>query len=126
MKVFLGADHRGYELKNTIREHLQHRGYDVADKGSLTKEDDDDYPKYAYTVATDVLGEDGSFGVLVCGSGQGMAMAANKDDANVLVLPSDFIDQETALAVTDDFLSEQFSGEERHKRRVDQIEQLYG
>ncbi len=148
MKVFLGADHRGYDLKNQVREHLQHQGYDIHDLGSLSKYDHDDYPRYAYAVATDVLGEeDAAFGVLVCGSGQGMAMAANKvrgiraalvwspsearasrhdDDANILVLPADFIDQDTAMAVTDDFLQEKFSGEERHQRRLMQIEQLYG
>jgi ribose 5-phosphate isomerase B len=147
MKIFLGADHKGYELKNVIREHLQHHGYDVADKGALTLEAGDDYPKYAYTVATAVLGEEEAFGVLVCGSGQGMAMAANRvrgiraalvwspaegraarrdDNANVLVLPADMIDVDTALAITDDFLEQKFSGEERHQRRLDQIEELYG
>jgi ribose 5-phosphate isomerase B len=147
MKVFVGADHRGYELKNQVCEHLRHRGFSVEDEGALTLDNHDDYPKYAYTVVTKVLGEDGSFGILICGSGQGMAMAANKvrgvraalawspaearaarhdDDANVLVLPADMIDVDTALAVTEDFLREKFSGEERHRRRLEQIEELYG
>ncbi len=147
MNVYLGADHKGYELKNVIREHLEHKNFDVKDKGAIIYEKGDDYPKYAYAVSTAVLGDDDGRGILVCGSGQGMAMAANKvrgiraalawspaesraarhdDDANVLVLPADMIDQETALAIVDDFMDQKFSGEERHQRRLDQIEQLYG
>ena len=149
MKVFLGADHKGFELKNQVSEHLAHQeGFEVKDCGALTLVEDDDYPQYAFTVTAKVLGEeDPVFGILVCGSGQGMAMAANKvpgiraalvwspaearaarhdDNCNVLVLPADMIDVDTALAVVDDFLSETFSGEERHKRRLKQIEDIYG
>ncbi len=147
MNIYIGTDHKGYGLKNIVREHLQHKGVKVEDKGALTYEKGDDYPRYAYFVATEVLGDDDGVGILICGSGQGMAMAANKvrgiraalvwstaearaarhdDDANVLVLPADMIDTDTALAIVDDFLSQKFSGEERHQRRIDQIEQLYG
>jgi ribose 5-phosphate isomerase B len=147
MNVYLGADHRGYELKNAIREHLQHREVVVEDRGSLTLEQNDDYPKYAYSVATDVLGDDDGRGILVCGSGVGMSIAANRvrgiraglvwspaevraarhdDDINVLVLPSDMIDTDTALKLVDDFIDTKFSGEERHRRRLEQIEELYG
>jgi ribose 5-phosphate isomerase B len=147
MKIFMGADHKGFELKNLVREHLDHDGYEVHDEGALTYDKDDDYPKYAYSVTSGVLGEEKAFGVLVCGSGQGMVMAANRvrgiraavvwspaearaarhdDDANVLVLPSNMIDSDTALAIVDAFLGQKFSGEERHQRRIDQIEELYG
>ncbi len=147
MKVFLGADHGGFELKNVLREHLHHRGFDVHDCGPMSLDKDDDYPPFAYQVAADVLGNDGSFGILICRSGQGMAMAANKvrgiraalawtpavarasrehNDANVLVLPSDYVDTDTALAITDDWLTENYSTDERHRRRVKQIEELYG
>jgi ribose 5-phosphate isomerase B len=147
MKIFTGADHRGFELKNQVREQLQHEGHEVEDEGDLTLDVHDDYPQFAYAVASKVLGEDNSFGVLVCGSGQGMAMAANKvrgiraalvwspaearaarheDDANILVLPADMIDGDTARAVVDQFISTKFSGEERHRRRLEQIEELYG
>lgn len=149
MKVFVGADHRGYELKNQVREHLAHQqGFEVEDEGAIELDKHDDYPQYAFAVAAKVLGEeDPVYGVLVCGSGQGMAIAANKvsgiraalvwspaearaarrdDNANVLVLPADMIDPETALAIVDDFLSEKFSGEDRHKRRLKQIEEIYG
>ncbi|HVE81057.1 MAG TPA: RpiB/LacA/LacB family sugar-phosphate isomerase [Candidatus Dormibacteraeota bacterium] len=147
MKVFLGTDHNGFEMKNAIREHLQHSNYEVEDKGAITLDAADDYPKYAYSVATEVLGEEKAFGILVCGSGQGMAIAANRvrgiraaliwspaearaarhdDDANILVLPAHMIDMDTALAIVDNFLEQAFSGEERYVRRIQQIEQLYG
>lgn len=149
MKIYIGSDHRGYELKNQVREHLVHRGYEVELVGSEVKDEHDDYPPIAYAVTAKVLGENEGEGrgILVCGSGQGMAIAANRvrgiraaiawspaevraarkdDDANVLVLPADMIDEETALAVVDDFFEQKFSGEERHKRRIEQIEELYG
>src|SRR5580704_10223289 len=79
MTIFLGADHAGYELKTVLREHLAHRGYDIVDVGAKTLEDHDDYPRYAYAVAAKILGaEDADRGILVCGSGQGMSMAANR------------------------------------------------
>lgn len=147
MNIYIGADHKGYELKNQVREHLEHAGVNVIDKGAMTLEPGDDYPKYAFAVTGAMLGDEGSMGILVCGSGQGMAMAANKvggiraavvwspaearasrhdDDANVLVLPAHMIDVEMALEVVDQFVDTKFSGEERHKRRLDQIEELYG
>lgn len=150
MKIYIGSDHRGYDLRNQVREHLVHRGYEVELVGDEVKDEHDDYPPIAYAVTTKVLGEedqDQARGILVCGSGQGMAIAANRvrgiraaiawspaevraarndDDANVLVLPADMIDEETALAVVDDFFEQKFSGEERHRRRIEQIEELYG
>jgi ribose 5-phosphate isomerase B len=148
MKVYLGADHAGYELKNVLREHLTHHGYEVEDVGAKTLDPDDDFPQYAYAVATKVLGDDSddARGILVCGSGQGIAMAANRvhgiraaviwnvagaketrqdNDSNVLSLPARMIDQDTALAIVDAWLEEKFSGEERHQRRIQQMEQLY-
>lgn len=147
MKVFLGADHAGFELKNQIYEHLVHRGYEVEDCGAETLVEGDDYPQYALGVATRVLGEDEARGILVCGSGQGVCMAANRvggiraalvwsqemaretrrdNDSNVLCLASRFTDTETALSIIDNWLEEKFSGEERHQRRIDQVEKLYG
>src|ERR1022692_4263833 len=79
MKIFLGADHAGYKLKNILSEHLVHAGYEVEDLGAKTLEDHDDYPRYAYAVASKILGaEDNDRGILICGSGQGMSMAANR------------------------------------------------
>ena len=148
MLVYLGADHKGFELKNAIREHLHHKGINFEDKGAISADPDDDYPQYAYAVATEVLGGDEETrGILVCGSGVGMSIAANRvrgiraglvwspaearaarrdDDINVLVLAADMIDVDTAMAIIDDFIEEKFDGKERHKRRLEQIEELYG
>lgn len=149
MKIFLGADHAGYELKTQVAEHLVHAGYDVEDLGAKTLDEDDDYPKYAYAVASRVLGEeDGeAAGILICGSGQGMSMAANRvngiraalswsvetaaaakedDDANVLVLPARFIDAETTFDAIDAWLDADFHSEAKYQRRLDELEQLYG
>lgn len=149
MKVFLGADHNGYELRNQIREHLAHQGHEVEVVGSEVQNEADDYPPIAYEATAKLLGEeDGQArGILICGSGQGMAIAANRvrgiraavawstaetrsarhdDDVNMLVLAADFTDNDTALAIVDSFLHEKFSGEERHQRRINQIEELYG
>jgi ribose 5-phosphate isomerase B len=149
MKIFLGADHGGFKLKNQIREHVTHRGFTVEDCGAETLEPGDDYPQYAYAVAAKILGEedDAAIGILICRSGEGMAMAANRvhgiraavawnealaretrrdNHSNVLSLPADFIDTETALSIVEGFLDEKYAEDERHVRRVKQIEELYG
>ena len=147
MKLYLGADHRGYELKNQLREYLFHHKHDVEDVGPPTLDEDDDYPKYAYLVATKVLGEEDGAGILICGSGQGMAIAANRiggiraaiawnedtartakadDNANVLVLPADFTDPEEAPRLVELWLGTKFSADPKYHRRVDELEDLYG
>lgn len=150
MNIYLGSDHAGYELKNALREYLIHTGHDVIDMGAKTLDEDDDYPRYAYAVASKVLGEeDGAgAGILICGSGQGMSMAANRvngvraalawslesaksakreDDANVLVLPARFIDLDEAEAMVDAWLRTKFDeSDPKYQRRLDELEQLYG
>jgi len=149
MKIFLGADHGGYELKNKISEHLVHQGFSVEDCGATTLDPEDDYPQYAYDVAAKILGEEDeqALGILVCRSGEGMAMAANRvhgvraavvwsqdlaretrrdNHANVLSLPADFVDADTALGIVDGFIEAKPSNDERHVRRVKQVEELYG
>ncbi len=149
MKIFIGADHAGYELKNVLREHLHHAGYDVEDVGAKTLDEDDDYPRYAYSVASKLLGEedDQALGVLICGSGQGMSMAANRvngvraalawspesaaaarqdDNANVLVLPARFVNPEQAITMADAWLAAKFNADPKYQRRLDELEQLYG
>lgn len=147
MKIFIGADHAGFDLKNALREHLFHSQHEIEDVGALTLDNDDDYPHYAYSVASKVLGEEGSVGILVCGSGQGMAMAANRvrgiraalawdvasaqaskadDNSNVLTLPARFIDTKTAIAMVDAWLETEFKNNPKYKRRLDEIEELYG
>lgn len=145
MKIFLAADHGGFDLKNKIREHLFHRRYDVEDLGPETLDRDDDYPIKAYDVATKVLSEDDGCGILVCRSGQGMAMAANRvngirasvvwcepvavetreaNDSNVLSLAADFVSEKEALKIVDAWLTTGFSGEARHLRRIEELEDL--
>jgi ribose 5-phosphate isomerase B len=148
MKIFLGADHAGYELKNLLREHLHHAGYEVEDVGAKTLDDDDDYPRYAYSVASRVLGgNDADLGLLICGSGQGMSIAANRvngiraalawdeesaqasrrdDNANVLVLPARFISDRQAESMVDAWLAAKFRADPKYQRRLDELEQLSG
>lgn len=148
MKIYLGADHNGYELKNVLREHLTHHGYEVEDVGAHTLDPEDDYPQYAYAVTAKVLGGgDDDLGILICASGQGMAMAANRvggiraamawntetavharrdDNANVLVLAPRYVDQDTNLEAVDAWLKTEFSHNPKYQRRLDQIDELYG
>ena len=148
MTIYLGADHAGYELKNILSEYLVHTGQEVEDLGAKTLDEDDDYPRYAYSVASKILGgDDDDRGILICGSGQGMAMAANRvngvraalcwseesardarrdDDANVLVLPARFITSDEAEAIVNAWLKTIFAADPKYKRRLDELEELYG
>lgn len=142
MKIYLGADHGGFTLKNVIRDWLMSEGHDVEDLGALALDPSDDYPRYAFAVADRVMKEK-AVGVLLCRSGGGMAIAANrisgvravdcadtkaaelarlKNDANVLAIPADWVDESRAKAVIRTFLSTTFSGEERHVRRIAQLD----
>jgi ribose 5-phosphate isomerase B len=148
MTIFLGADHAGFELKNQICEHLVHLGIKIEDLGAKTLDADDDYPRYAYYVASKILGgTDSDRGILLCGSGQGMSMAANRvngvraalawneasatsamadDDANILVLPARQLDTETAFKMVDAWLATEFKADPKYRRRLDELEELYG
>jgi len=143
MKVSIGADHAGFELKEKIRKLLSDQGIEVADEGTHSAESVD-YPDYARKVAEAVAGNGTQRGILVCGSGIGMAMAANKvhgiraahvtseqearlsrehNDANVLTLGARVLDEATALRIVQTFLNTKFEGG-RHQRRVDKIAAL--
>ena len=143
MKIALGADHAGYELKDLIKQHLRQRGFDVSDEG-VSSPESVDYPDYARAVAHDVSEQRADLGILVCGSGIGMAIAANKVDgiraanitseyeaemsrqhnnANVLTLGQRILQAEEALRIVDKWLSTPFSGG-RHVRRVEKITAL--
>lgn len=148
MTIYLGSDHAGFELKTILQQHLDHAGRHMEDCGARTLEDHDDYPRYAYAVATKILGgSDDDRGVLICGSGQGMSMAANRvngvraalawspdsarsaradDDANVLVLPARFVSADEAIEILDAFLATEFKADPKYQRRLDELEQLYG
>jgi ribose 5-phosphate isomerase B len=148
VKIYLGADHGGYELKNVLREHLTHNGYEIEDLGAHTYEPLDNYPEYAYAVATKLLGgDDDDLGILMCKSGQGMSIAANRiggiraaiawnedvaiharrdDNVNVLVLAPLYTSQEDCIAAVDAWLKTEFSKNPKYQARLDQIEELYG
>lgn len=140
MKVVIGSDHAGFELKNKIVEVLKNLQIEVEDKGTYS-EDSVDYPDFAHKVASAVHNGTAEKGVLVCGSGQGVCMTANKytgvraslawqkdiamlsrehNNANVVCLPARFISEEQAKEIIETFFSTDFEGG-RHKRRVNKI-----
>jgi ribose 5-phosphate isomerase B len=143
MKIALGADHAGHELKNRIRQHLEQKGIQVQDEGTNSPESVD-YPDFARLVAQDVAQGHVDRGVLVCGSGIGMAISANKvdgvraanvtsqyeaqmsrehNDANVLALGARILKEQDALQIVDTWIATAFAGG-RHQRRVDKISDL--
>jgi len=140
MKIALGADHAGYELKNRVKQYLQQKGIEVQDEGTQTG-DSVDYPDFARLVAHDVSESRADWGILVCGSGIGMAMSANKvagiravnasneqeaqlsrehNNANVLALGARLLRDEEAMAIIDKWLATPFAGG-RHERRVEKM-----
>jgi ribose 5-phosphate isomerase B len=140
MKIALGADHAGFELKEKIKQHLQARGIAIADHGTHSA-DSCDYPDYARLVGEQVASRAAYFGILVCGTGIGMSMAANKvhgvraarvvteldaelsrehNDANVLTLGARILSADETFKIIDKWLTTQFAGG-RHARRVDKI-----
>ncbi len=138
--IAIGADHAGFQLKTAVAEHLRAKGYTIQDFGAHS-EDSVDYPDFAHPVAEAVENGKANFGVLICGSANGISMAANKhrgvraavcwnrevaklarqhNDANILSLPARFISNEEALACADVFMETPFEGG-RHGKRVDKI-----
>jgi ribose 5-phosphate isomerase B len=142
MRVFLGADHAGYELKVALASRLAALGYDVLDLGPAEYDPDDDYPPYCLHTAAAVVAEPGSLGVVIGGSGNGEQIAANKvpgvraallwsmetaqlarehNDANVAAVGARQHTLDEATAIVSAFLTTPFPGGERHVRRVAQI-----
>jgi ribose 5-phosphate isomerase B len=140
MKIAIGGDHAGYELKNILSAHLKKLNFEVVDLGTYSK-DSTDYPPFAHAVAEAVVNGDAELGFLICGSANGVAMTANKhseircaicwekeiaelarahNNANIAALPARFISEETALSIADAFLNTEFEGG-RHQRRVEKI-----
>lgn len=145
MKVFLGADHGGFEMKDKLKAELKKQGYDVEDKGNTTLDEDDDYVDYAKAVAEEVSKNEDDRGILLCRSAAGMVMAANKiknvravaafdvksakhsrehNNANVLALSGDWLNDKQASEIVNAWLNEPFSNEERHRRRVHKISDM--
>lgn len=144
VRIAIGADHGGFELKNLIRDHLQDEGYEVEDKGTYTA-DPADYPDYALAVGKAVVEGNADQGILICGSGVGASVAANKipgiraglchdtfsahqgredDDMNVLCLGARVIGPMLAWEIVKTWLSASFSGKERHVRRLKKVSQI--
>jgi RpiB/LacA/LacB family sugar-phosphate isomerase len=149
MRIVIGADHAGFELKEIVSEYLLHLGHEVIDIGTHN-EDPVDYPDYAEALSRIVLDGRVERGVLICGSGVGASVAANKipgiraglchdtyaarqgvehDDMNVLTLGARVIGVALARELVDSFVAAKFNGEERHRRRIEKVkalEQRYG
>ena len=139
MRVYLGSDHAGFELKQRLLDHLRSAGHDPVDCGPADYDPDDDYPPYCLATAERTVADPSSLGIVIGGSGNGEAIAANKvrgircalvfsddtarlarehNDANVVSLGARMYDEATALRYVEIFLSTPFSGEERHVRRL--------
>ena len=149
MKIFLGADHQGFHLKEKIEVYLAKRDFEVIDIGSKELDPEDDFPQFAQIAAMKVLGEDEKDdprAILICGGGQGMCMAANRfrgirasviwdsyeakmtrhdNDSNVLCLPSRVLDDDAELwkDVIDTWLSTPFGAAARFKRRNAELDE---
>ena len=145
MKIAIGADHGGYPLNERIIQELLAAGHEINDFGTHVGSRPDDYPDYALKVGQEVRAGNADIGILVCGSGVGAAVAANKltgiraalcgdtysahqsrehDDCNILCLGARVTGVELALDIVRAFVAAQFTGEERHRRRLKKIEEI--
>jgi ribose 5-phosphate isomerase B len=142
MRVYLGSDHAGYELKTHLVGELASAGYDIVDVGARTFDPDDDYPAFCLHTGVRVVADPGSLGVVIGGSGNGEQIAANKvagvraalvwntetarlarehNDANIMGIGARQHTLSEAADLVLTFLATRFSGDERHARRIDQI-----
>lgn len=141
MKIAIGSDHAGFELKQELITYMNDKNISVDDKGTHSEERAD-YADYGHAVANAVVNKEADMGVLLCGSGNGINMTANKhkgiraalcwnaeiaalarqhNDANILVLPARYISKEEAFKCVDVFLTEKFEGG-RHQQRIEKID----
>ncbi|MFV0426404.1 MAG: ribose-5-phosphate isomerase [Beutenbergiaceae bacterium] len=142
MRLHIAADHAGFDLKAALVEHLRCAGHDVVDHGAHAYDALDDYPSFCFAAGQAVVGEPGSLGIVIGGSGNGEQIAANKvpgvrcalawniataqlarqhNDANVVGIGARQHSQAQALAIVDAFVAEPFSGDARHQRRIDAV-----
>lgn len=142
MTIYLGADHGGFPLKEKVKTWLTQWRYAFEDKGAVSLNPDDDYPDFAFAVADAVAKNEQDRGILICRSSGGMVIAANKvcgvravavfdekgakmarehNNANILGLSGDWLDEEKAKAIVKTFITTQFSQDARHQRRLDKI-----
>ena len=142
MRISVAADHNGYELKNEISETLKRDGHDVIDMGPHYLDPSDDYPDYAKPLAESVSSGETERGIMVCGSGVGASVAANKvkgvraavchdiysahqgvehDNMNILCLGSRIVGTEVVRELVSAFISAEYTNEERHARRLNKV-----
>jgi ribose 5-phosphate isomerase B len=142
MRVYLGSDHAGFELKQHLVDRLRERGDDPVDLGPMIFDPEDDYPPFCLHAAARVVGDPGSLGIVIGGSGNGEQIAANKvpgvraalawseetarlarqhNDANVVAIGARMHSLDEAWQIALAFLDTPFSGEPRHQRRIDQV-----
>ena len=141
MKIAIGNDHAGVDVKRKIENYLSKKGYTVINKGYDGKESVD-YPDYIHPVSTEVKEKKAQIGIIICGSGNGAAMTANKhkgvraaicwseeiaelarqhNDANIISIPSRFLSEKEIINIVEVFIKTDFEGG-RHKRRIDKID----
>lgn len=144
MKIHLGCDHAGFELKNIIKAHLEAKNHQVVDHGAHEYDALDDYPAFCIAAAEAVAAEPDSLGIVIGGSGNGEQIAANKvngiraalawseetaqlarehNNANVIGLGARMHSKEDALAIVEAFINKEFSNDERHIRRINQLKE---
>ena len=144
MRIVIGSDHAGFDQKESIKRHIAEQGYDVVDVGTSNSDDSVDYPDFAAGVGRMVAAGEADRGILVCGTGIGMAMAANKvhgvraanvtlpafarlarehNDANVLTVSGRLVSEDVNTEIIDVFLGTEFEGG-RHARRIAKIAEL--
>lgn len=142
MKIYLGSDHAGFEFKEIVSVHLKSLGHEVIDHGAKTYDAQDDYPVFCFLAAQAAAKDLDSLAIVMGGSGNGEQIAANKikgvraalawsvetaqlarqhNNANVIGIGARMHSQEVALAIIDAFINTNFSGEERHQRRINQL-----
>jgi len=144
MKIAIGSDHGGYDLKQKVIAYLEAQGNQCVDKGCYSKESCD-YPEFGHAVGRAVAEGEAEKGIVICTTGIGISISANKipgvrcalcadsfsakmtrlhNDANVLALGAGILGENLALEIVDTFLGTAFSGEDRHQRRIDLIEKM--
>lgn len=144
MKIFLATDHRGFHLKEDVKEWLATMGHEIVDMGNHEYDQNDDFPDFVGPAATQVVA-DQARGIIFCGSGAGAEIAANKikgaraglglvkeqvmaaradDDLNILVIAADFVGKDRAQEMIEAFLQTEFKNEERFVRRLAKIKAL--
>ena len=143
MKIVIGSDHAAFNMKNDIKKYLETKGHDIIDVGTFSEESCD-YPKIAYDATNKIINKESELGILICGTGLGMSLAANKvkgiraavvsesysarmsrehNNANVICFGARVIGIETAKDIVDNFLNAKFLGE-KHLRRVNMISEI--